>query len=161
MYSTLLVESRQRTPVRCPRPTSLARGLLCVAAGIVLCSSSAAAQATTVFRGRPATKVSEAGTGRVVEVLDNEKAQNLECIISKIGEEYYWASRENRRMVRVDEGGAFITFIAVRGEGYVKIIKPGWKEAVALLGETGQQFDYVEHLPVMLGSVTYWGVERR
>jgi hypothetical protein len=58
----------------------------------------ATAQAVTVFKGRPMVKVSEGGTERVPETLPRDKAVNLEVVISKIGEDYYWASRENTEM---------------------------------------------------------------
>lgn len=50
-------------------------------------------QATTVFAGIPAIKISEGGVERLKENLDRANAVNLECVISRIGEEYYWASR--------------------------------------------------------------------
>ncbi len=124
--------------------------LLCALAG------DAHAQATTVFRGRPLIKVSEAGRTRVPEELSRNEAINLECVISQIGDEYYWASRENVRMVRI-QSGAFITYVAVTGAGYVRIIPSDLKAAASLMSETEAEFDYVEHAIFGLGSVTYWG----
>ena len=49
---------------------------------------------------------------------------NLECVISQIVTLYYWASRENVQLVSIDTGGAFITFLAVNGAGYVRVVKP-------------------------------------
>lgn len=92
-------------------------------------------------------------------MLLREKAVNLGCVISEIGGRYYWASRENKEMTR-QEGGAFITFLAVDGGGYVRIIAPGMKQAVSLTGETEAKFDYVEHLLIGLKSVTYYGTVR-
>ena len=63
-------------------------------------------------------------------------------MISKIGDDYYWASRENNKMVRI-ESGAFITYLAANGSGYVRVIQPGMKQAAALMGETEARFDYV------------------
>jgi hypothetical protein len=133
--------------------------LVLVLATIVFHTTPAAAQATTVFKGLPSVRIIESGTGALPETLSREKAGNLECVISKIGEDYYWASRENKRMVRV-EGPTFITFVAVEGQGYVKIIKPDMKDAAALLGEAEQKFDYVEHLLTGLQSITYYGTKR-
>jgi hypothetical protein len=95
----------------------------------------------------------------VPETLSRDKAVNLECVISKIGEVYYWASRENKRMVRI-ESGAFITFVAMNGSGYVRMIAPGMKKAVSLMGDAETKFDYVEQLLIGLQSVTYYGVTR-
>lgn len=115
-------------------------------------------EAETAFIGLPTHKVSEGGFERTPEILTREKAANLRCIISKIGKEYYWASRENVRMVRI-ESGAFITFLAVNGSGYVRIINPELKEAASLMSKTEKAFDYTEHLLVGLRSISYWGVK--
>jgi len=120
---------------------------------------SAGAQVTTVLKGRPIIRISEGGTERVPESLSRETAVNLECVISRIGENYYRASRENKPMIRI-EAGAFITFVSVDGAGYVRMIAPGEKKAVSLMGDTEAKFDYVEHLLIGLKSVTYYGTLR-
>ena len=120
-------------------------------------TSAFSQNAETVFSGFPEMKVSEAGLNRVPENLPRKEAANLRCVINKIGEEYYWASRENVRMVKIDGGGAFITFLAINGSGYVRIIKSDLKEAASLMSETEQKFDYVEHLLIGLRSINYWG----
>ena len=114
----------------------------------------------TVFRGRPVVKISEGGLERVPETVPREKAINLECVISKIGDRYFWASRENTPMVRI-ESGAFITYLAANGAGYVRVIAPEYKETAAAMGETEATFDYVEHALLGLKSVTYYGKWRR
>jgi hypothetical protein len=133
------------------------QGLL-VVFGIFLFTlgADAHAQATTVFRGRPAVKISEGGIERVPEVISRENAINLECVSSKIGDDYYWATRENVPMVAI-ESGAFITYVAANGAGYVKTIKPGMKKVAALLGQTEEKFDYTEHITAGLKTVTYSG----
>lgn len=124
----------------------------------VICTHSLAfAQATTVFQGRPSVKISESGTERVPQSLSRDQAVNLECVISKIGNDYYWVTRENKRMVRIEGAGAFITYQAIDGSGYVRVIKPGMKQVAALASETEAKFDYVEHLLIGLASVTYYG----
>jgi len=60
--------------------------------------------AETVFIGFPKRKVSEAGLDRVVEDLPRKKGVNLRCVISRIRDKYYWASRENVRMIRIESG---------------------------------------------------------
>lgn len=116
--------------------------------------------AENVFRGFPALKISEGGLERFPEKLSREKAVNSRCIISKIGKDYYWASRENVRMVKI-ENGAFITFLAVNGSGYVRIINPELKEAASLMSATEETFDYAEHLLIGLRSISYWGVREQ
>ncbi len=113
----------------------------------------------TVFKGRPAVKVSEGGVERTPEQLSRDRAINLECVISQIGSSYFWASRENTPLSRT-EGRAFITFVAVNGAGYVRVVKPEAKAAAALMSGTEEQFDYVEHALIGLRSVTYYGARQ-
>ena len=56
----------------------------------------------------------------------------LGVVISQIGDNYYWASRENTPLVAID-AGAFVTYFAVNGRGYVRVIKPELKSAASLL----------------------------
>jgi hypothetical protein len=134
------------------RTTAIA--FLCAA---VLGSARLHAQApVTVFRGTPQIRINEGGTSRVPENLARPEAVNLAVVISKIGETFYWASRENIPLVEVS-GGAFVTYVAVNGSGYIRVVKPEFKKAASLLGEAEERFDYVEHLLVGLHSVTYYG----
>jgi hypothetical protein len=119
--------------------------------------ATAFAQSSTVFRGLPVAKVSEAGDTRVPEVLTRDKAVNFKCVISKIGDSYYWASRENARLL-ISESGAFITYVAENGSGYVRVVNPNLKEAASMMSETEAKYDYVEHLLIGLRSVSYYGV---
>lgn len=130
-----------------------------VLAAMALLPSMGFAQARTVFAGIPSVKISEGGVERISENLSRDQAVNLGCVISRIGDDYYWASRENKALVRI-EGVAFITFLAVDGAGYVKTVVPGMKKTVSLMGETEMKFDYVEHLLIGLKSVTYYGVTK-
>src|SRR5262249_56973898 len=101
----------------------------------VLFSSLAFGQAVTVFKGQPMVKISEGGVSRLPEQLSHNQAANLECVISEIGGRYYWASRENKELLRT-EGGAFSTFVARDGSGAIGIIKPGLRTAASFLRDT-------------------------
>lgn len=112
-----------------------------------------------IFSGIPVVKISEGGTSRVVEDLKNAKATEAECVIVKIGDKYLWNTRNNVEMARI-QSGAFITFVAISGAGYVRIIPPDFKEAASLMYETEKKYDYVEHMLIGLKSVTYYGNSR-
>lgn len=116
-------------------------------------------ESETIFRGRPAVKVTIAATEQRAEPVKGSDAPNLTCVISRIGEKYYWASRENRPLTG-SVAGAFIVFVADGGAGYIKIINPEMKKAAALMGETEEKFDYVEHISFGLGAVAYYGTKR-
>lgn len=105
-------------------------------------------QATTIFKGIPSLKISAGASERIEEKLSREQAVNLACVISKIGDRFYWASRENVELRR-SAGGAFETYTAINGSGYIRIVS----EAGLNLFDYG----YVEHLLIMMSSVTYCG----
>jgi hypothetical protein len=116
-------------------------------------------QAITVFTGLPVVKISEAGTERKVEQLPREQAANLSCVVSQIAGKYYWATRANKELV-AHTSGAFVTYVAVDGSGYVRAIIPSAKAAAAQMSPTETNFDYTEHLVLGLRSVTYYGTAR-
>jgi len=134
------------------------KGLLALAI-LTLLSTQAFAQARTVFSGIPSVKISEGGLERLPETIERNKAVNLACVISEIGGQYYWASRENKQMLR-NEGGAFVTYVALDGAGYVRTILPSLKAAASLMSPTEERFDYVEHVVLGLRSVTYYGARK-
>ena len=118
------------------------------------------AKEAVIFTGIPEIKISEGGMNIVPENLNKEKAINYKCTITKIDDKYYWTSRENIKLIPISSG-AFITYWAVNGSGYVRIIKPEMKKEVkqlgAIAGDPEEKFDYVEHLLLGLKSVTYYG----
>lgn len=109
-----------------------------------------------VFSGTPIVKISEGGASRVVEDLKGAEASEAECVVTKIGDKYFWKTRNNSELLMVPSG-AFVTFVATNGSGYVRIIPPDLKEAASLMDETEKKYDYVEHLLIGLRSVTYYG----
>lgn len=133
--------------------------LIVIVTVLFLQNAPAYAQSAMVLIGSPSVKISEGGSYRLPEQLEPSKASNLACVITKVGDEYLWASRENIPLLRLDSG-AFLTFIALNGSGYVRVVKKDHKEIVSLMSETEQEFDYVEHLTIGLRSVTYYGTSQ-
>ncbi len=119
-------------------------------------SISSFASEQIVFTGIPRIKISEGGVERLPEQISSEKAIGLICTITEIDGKYYWTTRENLELVRI-QSGAYITFLARNGSGYVRTINPMMKEGASLAGSTEAEFDYVEHLLLGLKSVTYYG----
>lgn len=118
------------------------------------------AKEVIIFTGVPEIKISEGGTNRVPENLAKDKAIKFKCTITKIDDKYYWTSRENVELVPITSG-AFITYWAVTGSGYVRVVRPEMKEEVRKIGAMADdpegRYDYVEHLLLGLKSVTYYG----
>jgi hypothetical protein len=139
----------------------MANQLITIALVIVIgiFSGKAHAQSRTVFSGNPIIKISEGGIERFHENISRDKAINLGCVISEIGGKYYWATRENTEMVR-QISGAFLTYTAINGSGYVRVIEKNGKLASSLMSRTEAEFDYVEHMIIGLRSVTYYGKSR-
>ncbi len=136
-----------------------ARVLLILFISLLLSASSLATVNAqfTVFKGLPIVKISESGVSRIPENIARNRAINLKCVISKISGSYYWASRENVKLLRIDSG-AFSTFVAENGSGYIRIVNPDLKNTASLMSETEAKYDYVEHLLIGLRSVTYYGI---
>lgn len=120
-------------------------------------SATVHAQSTEAFKGFPLVKIYESGVSRLQENITKDNTLNIKCIISKISGSYYWASRENVKLSRIDSG-AFSTFVAENGSGYIRILNPNLKDAASLMGDTETKYDYVEHLLNGLCSITYYGI---
>ena len=108
------------------------------------------------FTGYPKIKLSEDDKGRTKEELNTDKQIEYRCIISKIGNKFYWTSRESKLLIP-NISGAFIIFTAIDGSGYIKIVDPSYKDM-----QTGSAltYDYREHLPFLLNSITYYGTTK-
>lgn len=108
------------------------------------------------FAGIPKIKISEGGIERLPEEILRDKAMEYKCIITKTDDKYYWTTRQNLELTPIS-AGAFITFFALNGSGYIRIVNPEMKEAASIMGGTEKEFDYVEHLLIGLKSITYYG----
>lgn len=114
------------------------------------------AEEYVIFEGHPVIKISEAGNDRVVEKLKEQDSQQYVCRITEVNGKYYWLTREDVELIPI-ESGAYVTFFAVNGAGYVKIIAPGMKEVVSV-DPVEKEFDYIEHMTLGLKTITYYGV---
>lgn len=119
-------------------------------------SVSCHAETTVEFLGFPVIKIQEGGIDRIPSNVLPEKRGEFQCIINKVGEKYYWASRENKEMIKIDSGKAFITYIALDGAGYVKVLKPEYYDQV-LDSPVDAAFEYIEHMSIGLTTITYFG----
>jgi hypothetical protein len=139
--------------------------MICTATlGTILALTQVPVASTTVFHGRPIVKVQETGLDRSAETLTSAKAAGFECVISRIGDAYYWASRENV-VLSLRESDGYLTFVADNGSGYIKIVKPEMKAALRQRFAAEQlstipehTFDYIEHLHVGLSTLSYYGL---
>ena len=117
---------------------------------------AAQAQSTT-FTGLPTVKITEGGVERSAEKLDRATASTLFCVINEKDGKFYWETRGNKPLLKIDSN-AFVIYVAVDGSGYVRILKPEFKQAAASISATEKNYDYVEHMMLGLRAVTYYGV---
>ena len=114
------------------------------------------AQEKIVFTGTPAIRIKEDGVSRTLEELARSEEKEYLCIINKIDDDYFWTTRENMQLVPITRG-AFTTYIATNGSGYVRIVNPKVQALLSNLSESEQSFDYVEHLLLGLTTISYYG----
>lgn len=110
------------------------------------------------FEGRPLVKV-ELGEGKATtSAVPSEKAEEFKVLITREGDRYYWKSRKDIPLVKTESGG-YVTYVAVTGAGYIKVLAPFMREMLKQLpaNEREREFVYMEHLTITLGSVTYYG----
>lgn len=106
-----------------------------------------------VFRGTPTVRVFASPEGDDRQKLDQSAAYKNECVIVQRGKKYFWASRENAEMTRVD-APQFTYFIHNGGAGYVKVLT-GSRKA------TNAPVDYIENINQGFEVITYWGKVNR
>ena len=123
---------------------------------LIVLTIAAQAQSTT-FAGLPAVKITEGGVERSAEKLDRATASTLTCVIKEKDGKFYWETRGNKSLLKIDTN-AFVIYVAVDGSGYVRVLKPEFKQAAASISATEKNYDYVEHMMLGLRAVTYYGV---
>jgi hypothetical protein len=119
--------------------------VLSVAALLV---SANAAGAETEFEGTPQTRVEVTLGATTSEAVPRDEREKRRVVITRDGDKYYWASRNNTPLYKLDSGD-YVTYVAATGVGYVRVLSP--RKA------TGRNVRYMEHLTVQMGSITYFG----
>lgn len=114
---------------------------------LLLCLLPLVAADEVVFQGRALVRVDADGKDAKLTELSTDAGMKYGCRIVKRGRSYAWASRDNRRLDRV-EAGDFIYYVSPEGSGYVKVLGPS---------QRGDGFDYVEHVTAGFKTLTYWG----
>ena len=102
----------------------------------------------TVFIGLPETRTTVSGMEEDTEVLKLTSDEVLEylCVISKKGGKYFWTSRDNREVEKIEDLG-YITFRMLDRPDYVRFPR----------SPIGKKHEYVEHITHVLSSFNYHG----
>jgi hypothetical protein len=111
-----------------------------------------------VFEGYPVKKIELSETASQTSLLTDAQSAEYKVAITKDGDNYYWTSRADVQLVRT-VSGAYVTYVAVNGAGYIRALVPSTRELFMLLPKEEQatSYLYAEHLLFGMGSLTYYG----
>ena len=107
--------------------------------------------AELVLNGLPNSSVASSKSGTKREVLKKSNQLEYRVMITKEGEQYYWASRGNKKLVYF-QSGAIHFFVDPSLAGYITVIASKY-----LFEDTAPKYQYKEHIRNIMGNVTYWG----
>lgn len=132
--------------------------VLLLMAAIALPVAAPAQDYTVVFEGRPLRKLEASFEGALPSTLNSDDAFKYSVRIVQRQNKYYWASRDMRELAR-HEAGAYITFSAIDGTGYIRIGVPMMLDPRDELPDEQRkrEIGYVEHLLTQFSSITYYG----
>jgi hypothetical protein len=118
--------------------------ILLIAITVMLPSFALAEQEIVVFRGLPLVQCNSSFTESANYQLNESQQIESRLLITKKGNKHIWASRKNRELTK-HQSGEITTYLEINGAGYIRVFQ---KDGVSL---------YVEHMPIALESVTFWG----
>lgn len=111
-----------------------------------------------VFEGLPAKKIEVSEQASATFNLTKKQSDEFKVVIARDGDNYFWVSRGNTQLVPM-QSGVYITFVAVNGSGYIRILNNAMREMFKSLPEEEKirNYLYMEHLIHQMGSITYYG----
>ena len=115
-------------------------------------------QEQVVLEGLPTKRIERTAEFSTATVISGLESQSSAVRITKADDIYYWSSRGNIPMSRIEDG-IYITYVAVDGSGYVRTLNAIAREVFQRQASDDQvgQTMYVEHILVGLESLTYYG----
>jgi len=129
------------------KPVIVLLGLL---VGFGSCVESVRSEEIEIFRGVPDVKYEITKEASNRDKIKGDKQKSLEVIITKRGDEYYWKSRENRKLILSKAAGSPICyFIDPSGGGSIKVITPS--------AATSDDIEYIEQISLLGASIQYHG----
>lgn len=130
------------------------RTLLALAVFIAPLASAAEME----FEGRPSVKVEVSEGAAQAQPVPPQRAREFGVKVMRSGSGYVWASRNNVPLTK-HESGAYVTYVATTGAGYVRVLSPAMRKALQALPpeQREKEYVYMEHMVNQLGSITYYG----
>jgi hypothetical protein len=122
---------------------------------IACCSADAG---ELIFEGFPTKKIELTEQASATFNLTKKQSEEFKVVIARDGDNYFWVSRENTQVVPM-QSGVYITFVAINGSGYVRVLSGVMREMFKSLPEEEKMknYLYMEHLVHQMGSITYYG----
>jgi len=102
-------------------------------------------EGATALEGVPEVRLDATPEGTMRRQLDVAEAKKEGLKVAIVDGKYYWASRENRPLSLRSSGEFTYLSSATEPGRYVRLRK------------IDDRIEYVEHLDMAVGSVTYWG----
>jgi len=112
-------------------------------------------QTQLVLQGTPSNRTTSSSEGSTDETLTEAQKDEYRLLITKLGDEYIWASREWRHLDHY-KSGAFHYFVDPTGGGYIKVYDQNILPEF-MRDPTKPRILYLEHLSLWLQTTTYWG----
>ena len=129
---------------------------LLVSVIILLVFAAPSVSAQLVLNAAPTVRVVSGDSATERMVLSESEQEEFRIVITTRNGRYFWASREGAELVH-STSGAFHWFWDPGGGGSVKILDQELLQPAAVRDPERPRFLYMEHLTVMLGTITYWG----
>ena len=110
------------------------------------------------FEGLPMVKVEVREGKATTQMVSPNRQSEFRVRIVRDGDRFLWVTRNNLPMVK-QESGSYVTYTAVSGTGYVRVLGPALRAAIQQLPaeQRDREFIYTEHMLHQLGSITYFG----
>jgi len=97
----------------------------------------------TALEGTPTVRIDVAEARTTRRVLDASEAARERLLISVVDGQFYWTTRENRRL-RLNTSGDF-TYLSSEPGKYIRLTR------------VNDKLSYVEHVDLASESITWWG----
>jgi hypothetical protein len=111
-----------------------------------------------VFNASPLTRVTSSAYLTKRDLLSESERKEHPVLITKKGNRYFWANRNNRPLI-YEVSGYFHLFIDPRSASYIKICDserlPGY------IKEPKPRYKYMEYMTIRMDSITYWGAAEK
>lgn len=107
-------------------------------------SESVIPENARALEGRPAVRIDASKEGASRRTLSSAEASKQGLKIQILNGQYYWTSRDNRPLA-LSSSGDFTYLTSAEPGQYVRFRR------------INDRIDYVEHVDMGTGSVTYWG----